>query len=239
MLFLILIAELIVLYFISRWVTISLFSFFLLIFRARSVAITLLLILEFPGTVIHELSHLFSASIMGVKTGKLTLEPESIQSDHITTGSVAIAETDPFRRFIVGIAPVIGGMIILTTIAYFLQNWARLPAPDGAANGGLGNWIMLGLGYLLFSVSNAMFSSSQDLKGFLPVVILLGIFTGMFYYLGLRIALTGSALDFVTRITTTLVKSLGIVLAVNVVLLIITGLLKTLLVRIFRISVKK
>jgi hypothetical protein len=235
MLFLILIAELIILYFISRWVTISLFTLFHLIFRSRSVAITLILILEFPGTVIHELSHLFSASIMGVRTGKLTLEPESIKSDHITTGSVAIAETDPFRRFVIGIAPVIGGMIILTTIAYFLQQ-QQIHWGDWS---NLGNWSVLGLGYLLFAVSDAMFSSSQDLKGFLPVVILLGIFAGMFYYLGLRIALTGSALDYVTRITTTLVKSLGMVLAVNVVILTITQLLKTLLVRIFRISVKK
>jgi hypothetical protein len=229
MLLLIFLAELIVLYFISRLLTKTLFTFFLLVFRARSVAISILLVLEFPGTVVHELSHLFTAGILGVKTGKLSLEPESIREETITTGSVAIAETDPFRRYIIGLAPVAGGIIILTAIAFFLHqfvpNW--------------GDWRLWGLGYLLFAVSNAMFSSPQDLKGFLPFAVTLGIFVGAFYWLGLRIALTGAALDVVTRVTTTLVNSLGIVLAVNGILLVLTSLLTQLITRVIHIRIAK
>jgi hypothetical protein len=228
MLFLVLIAELIVLYFLSRWLTRTIFTFFLLVFRARSVAITILLILEFPGTVVHELAHLFTAGILGVKTGRLRLEPESIREKNITTGSVMIADTDPFRRFTIGLAPIAWGLVILTAIAYFLQNLGN--------KGNLGNWEVWGLGYLLFAVSNAMFSSPQDLKGFLPFAITLTIFVGIFYYLGLRIALTGAALDMVTRVATTLVKSLGIVIAINIALWAITKLLITLLTRIFRVN---
>lgn len=229
MLLLILLAELIILYFISRLLTKTLFTFFLFIFRARSVAISILLVLEFPGTVIHELSHLFTAGILGVKTGKLTLEPESIRGDTITTGSVAIAETDPFRRFAIGLAPMIGGIIILTTISYLLQQYV----PNWH------DWRFWVLGYLLFAVSNAMFSSPQDLKGFLPFAITLAIFLGAFYYLGLRIGLTGEALAVATRILTTLVNSLGVVLAVNLALWTITGLLTTLLAKLFRVKIQK
>jgi hypothetical protein len=229
MLLLILLSELIVLYFISRWLITTLFTFFLLVFRARSVAISIILVLEFPGTVVHELSHLFTAGILGVRTGKLTLEPGSIREDDITTGSVAIAETDPFRRYAIGFAPVVGGILILTTISYFLQNLGN--------TGNLGNWITWGLGYLLFSVSNAMFSSPQDLKGFVPFAITLGIFIGIFYWLGLRIDITGPALTVATQILTTLVSSLGIVLGVNMALWGITGLLTTLLTRLFHVKV--
>ena len=226
MLFLILIAELIVLYFISRWLTKTLFTFFLLVFRARSVAITILLVLEFPGTVVHELSHLFTAGILGVPAGKLTLEPDSIREENIKTGSVAIAQTDPFRRYAIGLAPVAGGMIILTAVAYFLQQYV----PDW------GDWRIWGLGYLLFAVSNTMFSSSQDLKGFLPFAAALGVFAGAFYYLGIRIALTGAVLEMAVRILATLVNSLGIVLGVNSVLLLTAAGLTKLIMRIFRIK---
>jgi len=229
MLLLILLAELIILYFLSRLLTKTLFTFFLLIFRARSVAISILLVLEFPGTVIHELSHLFTAGILGVKTGKLSLEPESIQTEDITTGSVAIAETDPFRRFAIGLAPMIGGMIILTTIAYFLQQYV----PNW------NDWRFWGLGYLLFAVSNAMFSSPQDLKGFVPFAVTLAIFLSIFYYLGLRIAVTGETLTVATQVVTTLVNSLGVVLAVNLALWAITGLLTTLLMKLFRVKLRK
>jgi hypothetical protein len=237
MLLVILFAELIALYYISRVLTTTLFRFFLLLFRVRSVAISILLVLEFPGTVTHELSHLFTAGILGVKAGKLRLDPPATQAElgealragpdqntTITTGSVAIAETDPFRRFAIGLAPVFGGLIILTTIAYFLPQIQT-------------SWGIVGLGYLMFAVSNAMFSSPQDLKGFLPFAITLGIFVGLFYYLGLRIALTGAVLEVVTRITMTLENSLGIVLAVNVLLWGFTSLLITLLTRVFRVRV--
>lgn len=239
MLLLILLAELIVLYFISRWLTQTLFTFFLVVFRARSVAISILLVLEFPGTVVHELSHLFTAGILGVPTGKLTLEPSSISGNDIKTGSVAIAETDPFRRYAIGIAPVIGGMIILTAIAYFLPQYV----PNLSNLGNLAYWrqlssyMLLLLGYLMFSVSNAMFSSPQDLKGFLPFAITLGLFVGLFYYLGLRIAITGPALTVITRLLTTLVKSIGMVLGINAILLFLTTTLTQLITRIFRVRI--
>ena len=203
--FTILIIELILLYFLSRSVTKWLFTLFLLIFRARSVAISLLLVLEFPGTVIHELSHLFTAEILRVPTGKLTLVPESIREENIRSGSVAIAETDPFRRYAIGLAPIFWGLITLTAIAYLL--------PETSNWGDWGNWGYWGFLYLLFAVSNTMFSSSEDMKGFWPFAFVLTLFIGAGYYLGLRIPpLNGS-------IISTLTQSLSIVLFVNIVLL--------------------
>lgn len=222
-------AQLILLYFLSRWVTKSLFTLFLILFRARSVAISLLLALTFPGTVIHELAHLFTAEILRVPTGKLTLVPESIRDAHIKSGSVAIAETDPFRRYAIGLAPIFWGMIILTAIAYLapnLSNWTNWT-----------HWTNLAVAYLLFAVSNSMFSSPEDLKGFVPFAFVVGMFVTAGYYLGLRFELTGQTLGVALRTLTTLTNSLTIVLLVNTVLLVTSWGLKTLLSRLFGLHI--
>lgn len=217
---LLLVFELLLLYFLSRWVTQAIYTFFLLLFRARSVAVSLVLVLEFPGTVIHELAHLFTAEVLGVRTGKLKLEPESIRSDDITSGSVMIAQSDPFRRYMIGLAPLTWGMVTLTAIAYFIPDMGNWPY-----------WGYIGIGYLLFAVSNTMFPSPQDMKGFWPFGIVIGIIFGAFYVFGIRIVLTGQILEMTTRIFTTLTRSLGIVVIINTAILLFTKSMTALMYR--------
>src|SRR5438046_2497216 len=114
------IAELLGIYFLSRALTQSIFELTYVLLRARSIAVTVITLLNFPGTVIHELAHLFTAEVMGVHTGKLSLVPESIEELEIKAGSVMIAHTDPFRRYAIGLAPVFVGLIVLTAISYFI-----------------------------------------------------------------------------------------------------------------------
>jgi len=218
MLLVLLCAELFLLFFLSQRLTQSLFNLCILLFRARPVAITIITILNFPGTVIHELSHLFTAEVLGVRTGKLTLVPESIQTDEIKAGSVMISQTDPFRRYLIGLAPVLTGLIAISAISYALfqivPNW-----------GDKGIWGYWGGIYLLLAISNAMFSSTEDLKGFLPFLITLGIMAAAGYVAGFRVGITGPALLVATRILDALTKSLGIVLALNIIGIILTKLL--------------
>ena len=218
-LFLLLIAELILLFFLSQRLTQSLFDLCILLFRARSVAITIITILNFPGTVIHELSHLFTAEVLGVRTGKLTLVPESIQSDPSTSlgvkaGSVMIAASDPFRRYLIGLAPIVTGLTAISAISYFLSQQFTPITP-----------LTILYFYLLLAISNAMFSSTEDLKGFLPFIITLGIMAGAAYLAGLRVGITGPALSVATKILIALTKSLGGVLALNIIGIILTKLL--------------
>ena len=220
-LLLLLFAELFFLFFLSQWLTQSVYALCLLIFRARSVAITIITILNFPGTVIHELSHLFTAEVLGVRTGKLTLVPESIERDpstplgtKIKAGSVMIAGSDPFRRYIIGLAPVVTGLVSITALSYFLsQQYYPITL------------LTIFYFYLLLAISNAMFSSAEDLKGFLPFIITLCIMAGAAYIAGLRIGITGPALAISTRILDALTKSLGIVLALNISGLLVSKLL--------------
>lgn len=200
---LLLIGELIILYAVSSRLTQALYDLVVRLTRSRTIGITTLTLVLFPGTVIHELAHLFTAEVLGVHTGKLTLIPEGLDTDEIKTGSVMIGHSGPLRRYLIGLAPMIVGLVALTALAYFID-WAQWFT-----------WLNLLLVYLLLAVSNAMFSSSEDLKGFVPFALTIIIMVGAAYFAGVRIGLTGTALDVVTRILDGLTKSLGVVLAIN------------------------
>lgn len=221
--------ELFILSFLARRLTSQLFFFFLVLFGSKIVALSLTIAILFPGTVIHELSHLFTAEILGVPTGKLTLIPEAIKgnSDEVQSGSVTIAQTGPIRRAIIGLSPVYTGIIAVACISYLiflspdnLSSLLHLPI----------NYEQLAifrivLFYLLFATGNTMFSSAQDLKGVVPVFIAIGLLTALGYFIGIRIALTGQILTFMQQVTTGVTQSLGIVLAVNGMILLTLKLL--------------
>lgn len=121
MILLLLLFELFLIFLLSRSLTIKLFLFFWHVTGSRRWAISFTAILLFPGTVIHELSHMFVAEILGVRTGKLTLVPEAIEesTEEIRTGTVAIAQTDPVRRTVIGLAPVLVVTGVLAAASYF------------------------------------------------------------------------------------------------------------------------
>jgi len=241
MLLLILLIELVILFLLSRYVTQFLYGLFLLLFRSRSIAISFTTILFFPGTVVHELAHLFTAEVLGVHTGKLSLVPENLEEEEIQAGSVQIAKSDPFRRYAIGFAPLIIGLIILAALSYWLPPLLQ-QATEAARSGNLFNssptYLVSLLIYLLFVVSNSMFSSKEDLKGFLAFAITIGILIAAGYIAGIRIGLTGTALQVINRILDGLVKSTGLVLAINGVLLLLLKVLLKLSSKILHRSFK-
>ncbi len=200
---LLILGELILLFFFSKSLVKNFYILLLLLFRSRSVAISLVTAILFPGTIIHELSHLFTAEILGVRTGKLTLVPESIRDENVQTGSVAIAETDPFRRALIGLSPLTTGIIAVSGLSYFVST--------------TGYWLFtIFFFYLLFAISTSMFPSRPDMKGTPAVAIAIGLLVLAAYFVGIRIGLTGQILVFFLRIVDGLVKSLGFVLVLNV-----------------------
>lgn len=224
------ICELIILSFISRWMIQRLFEAVYILTKARSVAVSFITLLLFPGTIIHELSHLFTAGILGVRTGAMELTPTSIKGDHIHAGSVMVAKTDPIRQSVIGLAPLITGLAILTAISYYLNPWWQ----ESVLSIQNGQFISLPVIRFLVSliilsaVSNTMFSSPEDLKGVPAVAITLVILAVGLYFLGIRLTLTGPVLTAYIQSGKMLTLSLGIVLALNGVLLLIANVLLTL-----------
>ncbi len=81
----------------------------------------------------------------------------------------------------------------------------------------------------MFAVSNSMFSSKEDMKGVIPFTITVALFAAAGYLAGFRIGLTGELLTKIVLVTEALVRSLGMVLAVNLVVLAVTSVLLGLL----------
>lgn len=222
MLILLLVAELGVLYLLSRKLNQMMFLFWYLLTRSKHSAMSITTLILFPGTVIHELSHLFTAEILGVRTGKLTLIPKWIDGDNIHAGSVQVSHTDPFRRTIIGLSPVFTGIAAVTFLSMQLTKMIpeiqqTLATPQPLSNPAL--YLFLLLGYLLFAISNNMFSSKEDLHGVFPVLIVLGLILGTTYAAGFRLELTDAVLNTFENILRTLTRHLGIVLGINAILL--------------------
>lgn len=178
MVFIILLAvEFLLLFFLSRVLTKELSIVFLKITKSKKITVYLLSLLFLPGTILHEMSHFFSAILLFVKTGEIGLFPQ-VEEDHVKLGKVAIYETDFIRRFIIGVAPfIIGNIVIFSMLSFFIDN------------NFLSNPLLIFLLiYALFAIGNTMFSSKQDLKGILELFIFLIVIFVFLYILGLRLS---------------------------------------------------
>lgn len=228
MTWLLLLLELIILFFLSGFLTQSLFRCFFLLFRSKPVAISITTLLLFPGTVVHELSHLFTAEILGVHTGQLTLVPENIEEDQIRTGSVAVAQSGPFRRACIGLSPLVTGLFTITALSYILsQYWGEFFGVSSLQPlfYDHGNIVIPLVLYLLFTISNSMFPSSVDMKGVWQLGITVFTFIAAAVIAGFRITLSGQSRLIFESIGNALAQSLGIVLAINIALLLTIQLL--------------
>ena len=215
------IGEIIILYILTRHLTQNLYIAAFLLTKSRAVSIGFLSLIFFPGTVIHELAHLFTAEILGVHTGGLTLVPEGIEQTNVRTGSVSIAQTDPLRRAVIGVAPVFVGLATLFTISYFLPTlWEQttIDFQNGIAFSKYSFYTLLLSFYALFAVSNSMFSSHEDMEGFWPVAIVIILVFGAAYIAGIKFSLPESAIVGVSNFVQSLATNLGGAVLLNITL---------------------
>src|SRR5579859_1313470 len=110
--FILFLIELLCLFFLSKELTKVLSQLLLHITRSSETTIQILSFLFLPGVIVHELSHMFMASLLFVRVGTIEFLPQ-IHGDTVKLGSVQVARTDPFRRLLIGVAPLLGGMGIL------------------------------------------------------------------------------------------------------------------------------
>lgn len=168
-------SELLILFFLSRIVTRGISYLLYRITGNQKLMIYVMALFFFPGTLIHELAHYVTALMLFVHVGKMEFVPKVIGSG-VKMGSVAIGHTDPFRRALIGMAPFFWGTAIILGILYTFQTL-----------GGIDNlWITLLTGYILFEISNTMFSSRRDMEGTLELFLALLAVSIIFYLLGFR-----------------------------------------------------
>lgn len=134
-------------------------------------------LLFFPGTVVHELSHMFMAIILYVPVGNLELIPKLV-GQNLKLGSIQIAKSDPIRRVLIGMAPFLFGTTILIGVFYYVST-------NKLFNNQI---VILILGYLVFEIGNTMFSSKKDMEGALELMLVISILIAIFYFAGLRLS---------------------------------------------------
>lgn len=154
---------------LSKFMSVNFLAFFLL-----------------PGVIIHELAHLFMAAVLFVPAGDMEFTPKR-SANGLKLGSIQIAKTDPIRRSIIGFAPVFVGLMLVVGIVYFFtSNILFFKDKDSYFLVATG----LGVIYLLFAISNTMFSSSRDMEGTIEIIVTLLIIVLLLYLVGVRVPLS-------------------------------------------------
>jgi hypothetical protein len=174
---------------ISRWITrqVQLLGLHLT-GDERAAQMTYYLIM-LPGILLHELSHLVMARLVGLKVGEFSLGPRVRDSYSIELGSVTVSRADVFRESLVGLAPFLSGTAVLVLVGYRVFNVGALGQAESA--GSLlrtlpGIWQVPDFwlwAYVIFVVSNAMMPSAADRQPWLLAGIYLGVALGGLYLL--------------------------------------------------------
>lgn len=223
-LFILFLGQLLLLFILSDKIGKLLFRFLFRLFKNKNAAVGILTFLFLPGTIIHELAHLIVAEVLRVPTGKISFTPQVEHLSHhdeIQAGSVEIGKTDPLRRLLIGTAPMFFGVFFLFLLTFvFNRFWPDII--DIKARIAFGTLI----GFLLFAVSNNMFSSRKDMEGAWVLLPFFGLIFALLYISGIRFTLTEQTLTIILSLLQTLTTSLTWVLVINGLLFILGSIIE-------------
>lgn len=175
---------------LTQWITKHIQGIGLLLTRDGQIALAIYFIMILPGVLVHELSHALAALLLGVRIRSFSIGIKRKKGGSVSLGSVEIAQADPFRSSLIGLAPLTAGSIVVLLIGSqvfglrpFVVNdagrlWSELQSiyrtPDF--------WLWV---YLVFAVSNAMLPSAADRHAWGTALIFIGLLVGFFYLTGL------------------------------------------------------
>lgn len=171
---LILMLELIILFFTSKVIFQALYVLSYKVFRNQHSATIPLFLLFFPGVIIHEISHLLIAEILFVKSYHMEIWPKVIHG-RVQMGSIQIQNTDLIRRVLIGVAPIIVGVAFLSSILLiFVTNIGVQNIFSSSFNIFIASVVI----WSVFVVTNTMFSSKRDVEGVIELFVVI-LFLGL------------------------------------------------------------
>ncbi|GAP14344.1 hypothetical protein LARV_02112 [Longilinea arvoryzae] len=170
---------------VQRWLHRELQAVLLLLTRNPSAAIGIFSLLFFPGVLLHETSHFLMARLLGVRTGKFSLIPQTTPQGSLRLGYVETARADWLRDTLIGMAPLLTGGVLIAWLglsrlqllpvgtAILTSNWKDLPGLLSGVFSVTDFWLWF---YLAFAVSSTMLPSASDRQAWLPLgLVLLGL----------------------------------------------------------------
>ena len=161
---------------------------FLLATRREDIAITLFSILFFPGILLHEGSHFLMARLCGVRTGRFSLIPRPLPEGKLQLGFVETAPADWLRETLIGMAPLVSGLLFVAYVGLVQLNlsalWqALLTGGAQAFTQSLHSliqqpdfWLWF---YLALVVSSTMLPSAADRRAWLPLMAFFALLVGI------------------------------------------------------------
>ncbi len=213
---------------------------FLLLTHRVDISIFLFSLLFFPGILLHETSHYLMARLLGVRTGRFSLFPQTLSNGRLQLGYVETASADWVRETLIGAAPLLTGGAF---VAYAgLAGLGMMSAWQAVQAGGVDGlqaavpqlltrpdlWLWL---YLTLVVSSTMLPSAADRRAWLPLAVTLGILVGLSLLAGAGPWLVLNAAPLLERALLAVAVVLGISAGVHGLLLFPVWLLRRLISR--------
>lgn len=171
------IVELFFLFLLSRGISTSVSSILYKLSKSQSFTVSGLAVLFLPGTVVHELSHILVAGVLMVPVGEMEFMPQ-IHGNEVKLGSAQIGLTDPFRRAIIGMAPLLVGTAIILSVLWLFSSFDNI-------------YLKIITLFMVFEIGNTMFSSKKDSEGLYALLLALGLVAilvwGVLFFLHIQI----------------------------------------------------
>jgi hypothetical protein len=239
-----LVATLLPLLWVKRWITQHLQELSLRWVGDSDVALIVYFVIVLPGVVIHELSHWLMALLLGIRVRKFSLGPvRKGRSQRVSLGSIQVSSVDPLRASLIGVAPLLGGSAVILVIGNMVLGVTELASAmsgqglEGALAGlqqlvhvaDFGLWL-----YLIFAISNAMLPSASDMDTVRPVLIFLGVATLVVLVAVGVPAIPRQVVEGVNAVAGYLASAFGLTLATDLVFMALIALLTWLTIRIRR-----
>jgi hypothetical protein len=177
---------------LSRWISRQVQIIGLRVSGSERAALLTYYLLLLPGIVLHELSHVAAAWLVGLKVGKVSLGPK-LRGRYVELGSVQVGTGGALRDSVVGIAPFLAGTLVLLLVGYLVFDvaaigrawqdlgWGALSPTFDAISRVPDLWLWA---YVIFAASNAMIPSPADRQPWLAAGMYLLLALIVTYMLG-------------------------------------------------------